>query len=342
VLFTLAMILAGAGVTMVFSLSALITILTMGVVVCNCSKNTHELFIGIEKMANPILLLFFTLAGASLNPALIPLAGVAVLVYIAARLISKFTGAYCAAKMSGMDQKVSRNLPACLLSQAGTTIGLTMIVAQQLPTVGSNILTVMLSAVIFFEVIAPPLTRNILIKLGEGHSHEAHVDALQLKNDPKKLAFLHQITHLYNGRYFPMSLDEEIKSERKHIQSFSLMLLSVDSIIPEIQARDIENAAERLRRFGESIKSHLRNTDILSHLESGVFALILPGTDIDGAHSLSERLREKILSACSYSDSELENSYLEKALNIDIASYPTDLEMMEKLMIHGTFRFQTS
>lgn len=338
VLFTLAMIFTGAGITTVLSLSALITVLTMGVIVYNYSKNSHELFTGIEKLANPILLLFFTLAGASLNPTLIPLAGIAVVVYIIGRLISKFTGAYYAAKISGMDQNISRYLPACLLSQAGTTIGLTMIVAQQLPTVGSNILTVMLSAVIFFEVIAPPLTRNILIKSGEANLADAHADALQLRNDPKKLAFMHQITNLYNGRFFNIRSAEGVKSERKHTQAYSLMLLSVDSIIPEIHAKDIENTAERLKRFGEFLKNNLRNTDILSHLESGAFVLILPGTDIEGAHSLSKRLRGKILSACSYSDQE--NAYLEKALNIDIASYPADMEMMEKLLIHGTYRFQ--
>ena len=353
VLFTLAMILAGAGITTVFSLSALITILTMGVVVFNCSKNTRELFTGIEKMANPIMLLFFTLAGGTLKPALIPLAGIAVVVYVAARLISKSTGAYCAAKMSGMDQKVYRNLPICLFSQAGTTIGLAMIVAQQLPTVSSNILTVMLSAVIFFEVIAPPLTRNILIKLGEANLQEADAGALQVSdanalqtsNDPKKIAFINEATQLYDGRYFNIRLDEEIKRAKRYTQFFSLMLFRVDSFIPEIQARGIENTAERLRHFGKSIKDNLRSTDILAHLESGIFALILPETNIEGANFLSERLKEKILSACLDSDLEKPHSekpHLEQALSIDIASYPTDVEMMEKLIIHGPHKFQTS
>jgi diguanylate cyclase (GGDEF)-like protein len=360
VLFTLAMILAGAGITTVFSLSALIAILTMGVIVYNCSKNTRELFTGIEKMANPILLLFFTLAGGTLKPALIPVAGIAVLVYVAARLISKSTGAYCAAKMAGMDQKVYRNLPICLFSQAGTTLGLTMIVAQQLPTVSSNILTVMLSAVIFFEVIAPPLTRNILIKLGEANLQEADAGALQVSSDPKKIAFINEATQLYNGRYFHIRLDEEIKRAKRYTQFFSLMLFRVDSFIPEIQAKGIENTAERLRHFGKSIKDNLRSTDILTHLEPGVFALILPETNIEGANFLSERLKEKILSACLDSDSEKPHSekphsekphsekphsekpHLENALSIDIASYPTDIEMMEKLITHGQHSFQTS
>ena len=48
-----------------------------------------------------------------------------------------------------------------------------MLVAQQLPEVSSQILTVMLSAVIFFEIIAPPLTRSALVQLGEAESSPA-------------------------------------------------------------------------------------------------------------------------------------------------------------------------
>jgi Kef-type K+ transport system membrane component KefB len=106
-------------------------------------------------------------AGATLQPGLIPAAGFTVIVYIVIRIFSKLTGVYTSTKVMGMEQSVCQNMPYCLLSQAGTTIGLTMLVAQQLPEVSDQILTVMLSAVIFFEIIAPPLTRNALVKLGE-------------------------------------------------------------------------------------------------------------------------------------------------------------------------------
>lgn len=170
-LFVIGMILAGSGIASLINFSALITILSMGFVVRNYASNTKDLFVGVEEVAGPVLLLFFTVAGATLQPGLIPAAGIAVIVYILVRTFGKLTGVYASTKALRMDQSVCRNMPYCLLSQAGTTIGLTMLVAQQLPEVSGQILTVMLSAVIFFEIIAPPLTRNALVRLGEAGQH---------------------------------------------------------------------------------------------------------------------------------------------------------------------------
>jgi len=166
-LLVLTMILVGAGLTSLINFSALITILTMGFVVLNFARETETLFASVEEVASPVLLLFFTVAGATLQPGLIPAAGIAVAVYIGVRIFSKMSGVYASTRWFNMDQGTCRYLPRCLLSQAGTTIGLTMLVAQQLPEVSSQILTVMLSAVIFFEIVAPPLTRSALVQLGE-------------------------------------------------------------------------------------------------------------------------------------------------------------------------------
>ncbi len=178
-LFVLTMILVGSGITTLINFSSLITILTMGFVVLNYASDTKKLFESVEEVSGPVLLLFFTVAGATLQPGLIPVAGIAVIVYIVVRTFSKLTGVYASTKVLGMEQSVCQNMPYCLLSQAGTTIGLTMLVAQQLPQVSDQILTVMLSAVIFFEIIAPPLTRNALVRLGEAGEQTGNDSAVK-------------------------------------------------------------------------------------------------------------------------------------------------------------------
>ncbi len=160
-------ILLATGLSAAMGLSSLISVLTIGFVVLNYGRHTAELFRSIDTLSTPIMLVFFTLAGASLQPALIPQAGLAVVVYILARIVAKLTGTRAYAKHVGLEPNVYREMPKCLLSQAGTTLGLTMIVAQHLPQVSDEILTVMISAVIFFELIAPPWTKNIIVKLGE-------------------------------------------------------------------------------------------------------------------------------------------------------------------------------
>ena len=128
-------ILLATGLSSAMGLSSLISVLTIGFVVLNFGRHTTELFRSTDTLSTPIMLLFFTLAGAALQPALIP--------------------------------------------QAGTTLGLTMIVAQQLPQVSDEILTVMISAVIFFELIAPPWTKSIIVRLGEADGDSARRSELE-------------------------------------------------------------------------------------------------------------------------------------------------------------------
>ncbi len=172
-LLSITTILLATGLSTVLGLSSLISVLTIGFVVLNFGRHTTELFRSIDTVSTPIMLTFFTLAGASLQPALIPQAGLAVVVYIVARIVAKLTGTRAYAKHVGLERDVYREMPKCLLSQAGTTLGLTMIVAQQLPQVSDEILTVMISAVIFFELIAPPWTKSIIVRLGEADGGSA-------------------------------------------------------------------------------------------------------------------------------------------------------------------------
>jgi len=172
-------ILLATGLSSAMGLSSLISVLTIGFVVLNYGRHTAELFRSIDTLSTPIMLVFFTLAGASLQPALIPQAGLAVVVYIVARTVAKLTGTRAYAKHVGLEPNVYREMPKCLLSQAGTTLGLTMIVAQQLPQLSDEILTVMISAVILFELIAPLWTKNIIVKLGEAGGGSARSSELE-------------------------------------------------------------------------------------------------------------------------------------------------------------------
>lgn len=169
---TLTTILLGAGITTVLPLSALILILSAGFVVYNFAGDSQTLFCDVETVSQPVMLLFFTTAGATLQPGLIPMAGLALVIYVVTRIVAKFTGVRFATRFFRMETCAQENLHTCLLSQAGTTLGLTMLTVAQLPEVGDIILTVMLSAVLFFEILAPPLTRNALIRLGEAQCPE--------------------------------------------------------------------------------------------------------------------------------------------------------------------------
>lgn len=158
----------------------------------------------------------------------------------------------------------------------------------------------------------------------------------ELKNN----IFISEYTMLYNKKYLNIRLDEEMKRAKRYTQFLSLVLISVDSLNHEIHDRGLEGMAEKLKHLGKFIKANLRDTDILSEFEPGVMALILPETSIDGANTLSERLREQILLA--YSEDNQSSSKKGKALSIGIASYPTDARMMEELINKGNEMLELS
>ena len=162
----------------------------------------------------------------------------------------------------------------------------------------------------------------------------------RINNDLKNKIFIDDITQLYNNRYLNIRLDEEMKRAKRYTQFLSIVLISVDALTEEIKKSGIEHISEKLRHFGNFIRANLRDTDILSQVKPGVLALILPETNIEGASSLSERLKEQILLA--YSDSDLNHSKSEKALSIGIASYPTDARMIDELLYKGSEMLERS
>ena len=174
-----------------------------------------------------------------------------------------------------------------------------------------------------------------LRKIMENYKSLARTNEKQKNN-----IFIDEVTLLYNNRYLNIRLDEEMKRAKRYTQFLSIVFVNVDSLTEEIQKKGIENVGEKLRHFGKFIKANMRDTDILSEFEHGVLALILPETNIEGANSLSERLREQILLA--YSESDSNNSKEEKALSIGIAAYPTDARMMEELINKGAEMLEKS
>ena len=162
----------------------------------------------------------------------------------------------------------------------------------------------------------------------------------RINNELKNNIFIDDVTLLYNNRYLNIRLDEEMKRAKRYTQFLSIVLISVDSLTEEIKKSGIETVSEKLRHFGNFIKANLRDTDILSQIKPGVLALILPETNIEGASSLSERLKEQILLA--YSEADMNKNRQEKALSIGIAAYPTDARMIEELLHKGAEMLERS
>ncbi|WP_315116008.1 cation:proton antiporter [uncultured Clostridium sp.] len=163
----LAAIAASTGLANLLKLSPLLTCMMLGATLVNLMHNSNRVFTLITDFTPPIYLLFFTLAGASLNLSVLAQVGALGIGYIIARAIGKMLGAFLGAKSVNADDAVVKYLGLSLLPQGGVSIGLSIIVRQELPQFAAAITTVILFSVLVYEISGPILAKIAIEKAGE-------------------------------------------------------------------------------------------------------------------------------------------------------------------------------
>lgn len=163
----LGFIILANGMANFFNLSALLTCMMMGAMLMNLMRSSHRVFNLVNEFTPPIYLLFFTIAGASLDLSILATVGALGVGYIAARAGGKIIGATIGAKIVKSEEKVVKNLGISLLTQGGISIGLSIIVARELPQFSDSIITVILFSVLVFEIMGPILAKIGITKAGE-------------------------------------------------------------------------------------------------------------------------------------------------------------------------------
>ncbi len=163
----LGFILMSTGAANFLGVSSLLTCMMLGAVLINLMKNSHRVFNLISDFTPPIYLLFFTIAGASLDLAVLSKVGLLGVGYIIARAAGKIIGARIGAKYVGAEETVVKYLGMSLLTQGGISIGLSMIVAAQLPQFSESIITIILFSVLVYEIAGPILAKIAIQKAGE-------------------------------------------------------------------------------------------------------------------------------------------------------------------------------
>ena len=121
----------------------------------------------------PFYAIFFVIAGADLDLALVPAMGTVGLVYVFGRAIGKFVGAGAGARWLHLEPNVQRFLGFGLIAQAGLAVGLTLAIEQRYHQFAPVVSTVVLASVVIFEVVGPLSTRFALVRSGEAGQSQA-------------------------------------------------------------------------------------------------------------------------------------------------------------------------
>jgi len=151
--------------------SSLLSCMMLGTVFCNICDFSEELMDRVDRWTAPLFILFFVLSGAELNLGVFksPVIVVIGLVYILARSVGKYAGAFASAKMTKCDDNIVKYLGITLLPQAGVALGMASKASSATVGIpgGDLVLNITLFAVLVYEIIGPFLTKISLAKAGE-------------------------------------------------------------------------------------------------------------------------------------------------------------------------------
>jgi Kef-type K+ transport system membrane component KefB len=166
VLVAVCAIIAGLGSQL--HIEPLLAALAAGLVVENIAPPRGDMLKeATERGALPVLVVFFAAAGASLQlDALAVLGWIAVAVSLV-RMGLIWGSMKVAAKYAGIGPPIGEMAWIGLVSQAGGTLGLTLIVAGEYPTWGTLVQTLVVSHIALHQLIGPVLFRAALARAGE-------------------------------------------------------------------------------------------------------------------------------------------------------------------------------
>lgn len=169
--------------------SLLLTCMMTGTIFCNICDTSEELMERVDNWTMPLSILFFVLSGAELdlNILLQPVTLIVGAVYIAARSLGKYFGAWTSCKACRCSESITSHLGITLLPQAGVALGMAM-TATALEN-GALVRNVVLFSVLVYELVGPTLTKRSLLQAGEIRL-EGKTSARKL-NEPKPPIAIH-------------------------------------------------------------------------------------------------------------------------------------------------------
>jgi len=155
------------GLAIWLGVSYLLAAMVLGAVVTNLAHHHNRPFHAIENVEWPFMILFFVLAGASLDvAALKDVRGVAV-VYIVARFAGRICGGWIGAWCSGAPPLVRRWVGLAMMPQAGVALGMALVASERIPELRSVVLPVVIGTTVLFELVGPVCTRIVVRQCDE-------------------------------------------------------------------------------------------------------------------------------------------------------------------------------
>ncbi|MEY8841464.1 cation:proton antiporter, partial [Cribrihabitans sp. XS_ASV171] len=151
----LGLVFMTAGLSLWFGLSYLIAGMTAGAVIVNLARHHNRAFREIEHLEWPFMIIFFILAGATLEFEVLRTVGPVLLGYLVFRLAGRVLGGWLGATVSRAPAAERAWYGPALLPQAGVAIGMALIAGEVFPQHAALITALAIGATVVFELTGP-------------------------------------------------------------------------------------------------------------------------------------------------------------------------------------------
>ena len=156
-----------AGTALWLDVSFLLAGIAAGATVVNVARHHARPFHEIEHVEWPFMVLFFVLAGATLDFASLQTIGWVGISYIVLRLIARYAGGWLGSTLAGSPPIRRRWIGLALVPQAGVALGMALVAGERLPEYRESLLAIAVGTTVVFEILGPILTQAALRKVGE-------------------------------------------------------------------------------------------------------------------------------------------------------------------------------
>lgn len=147
-----------AGLALWLEVSFLVTGMVVGAIIANFARHHEMAFHEIEHIEWPFMILFFLLAGATLEVAALQVVGWAGVLFIFLRSASRLIGGYLGARLATIPTSQTAWYGPALLPQAGVAVGMALVAGEQFPEWASEIMAFTIASTVVFELVGPPAT----------------------------------------------------------------------------------------------------------------------------------------------------------------------------------------
>src|ERR1700722_560876 len=146
---------------------SLLTFMDAGFIVRNMSQQGHRFIKYIEQTGTIVYVVFFAIAGADLDIPLLRALWPVALILAGARAATTWAAARAASRIA-KDSPTLRSWGwSGLVSQAGLTLGLAVVVAREFPSIGTPFRALAIATVAINEMLGPVIFKFALDRAGE-------------------------------------------------------------------------------------------------------------------------------------------------------------------------------